>query len=408
NIRQVAEKMDFDCDGKRDIGFLEPPTTVSGNGTFVVLLSSKNYSTAAGQYMSIQLGKIGDIPLVGDFNNDCATDVAAYQPGGGQYYDDATNTDGYWRWCPTSTANPANTSCSIVGIVSFGDRDDVPLAGLTFNSSGSQYLTTFNPRTGVWRWRLVNASFPVLTPSKTLGVPGSIPLPGLYDNDSMTDLAVYEPSTGNFKLLRSETGWNTLILRPFGSKYVPQSGTASQRSGAVPLSGMTRQEWICPPGNPLCFFQPRRVFSLYFPQDGSWNTMWDPMSSSPTIDSCIFGNVAGDIPIPGLRYDSDFYSDMAVFRGDSYLSPARFYFKSSTPSSPNSCNGSGSSAYYNSMIARPRYQIFAVSDMTGDGKPDIMVIYPETMSVGVVKSPNFTLMQTYTMPSTITHRAHAL
>ncbi|MCL2825174.1 MAG: hypothetical protein FWD57_14385, partial [Polyangiaceae bacterium] len=169
HIRQVAEKMDFDCDGKRDIGFWEPPTTVSGNGTFVILLSSKNYSTAAGQYMSIQLGKIGDIPLVGDFNNDCATDVAVYQPGGGQNYDDATNIDGYWRWCPTSTANPANTSCSIVGIASFGDRDDVPLAGLTFNSSGSQYLTTFNPRTGIWRWRFVNASFPVLTVTKTLG-----------------------------------------------------------------------------------------------------------------------------------------------------------------------------------------------------------------------------------------------
>jgi len=408
NIRQVAEKMDFDCDGKRDIGFWEPPTTVNGTGRFVILLSSKNFSTTAGQYMNIQLGRIGDIPLVGDFNNDCATDVATYQPGGGQYYDDATNVDGYWRWCPTSTANPANTSCTVVGIAGFGDRDDVPLAGLTFNSSGSQYLTTFNPRTGVWRWRFVNASFPVLTVTKTLGVPGSIPLPGLYDNDTMTDLAVYEPSTGNFKLLNSGSSWNSPITRAFGPKYVPQSGTALQRSGAIPLSGMTRPEWICPPGGQLCISQPRRVFSLYFPEDRSWNTMWDPIAGS-TIDSCVFGIGAVDVPIPGLRINSDLYSDMAVFPTDSHLSPAKLLFKNSTPSSPGACNGSFGLASYIGMGASPRYQIFAVSDMTGDGKPDVMAIYPETMTVRVLTSQSsFTQWQTYSLPSTITHRAHAL
>ena len=111
NFRQVAAKMDFDCDGKRDIGVWDPPTVLGGTGTFRIYLSTKNYSTTPGQFIKLDLGGIGDIPVVGEYTGDCAADVAVYQPGGGINRNDPMDTQGYWRWCPTNTSNPALTTC---------------------------------------------------------------------------------------------------------------------------------------------------------------------------------------------------------------------------------------------------------------------------------------------------------
>jgi len=385
NIRQVAEQMDFDGDGLRDIGIWEPPMVPGVKGTFKILLSTKNYSQASGQFMSVSLGKLGDIPLVADFDGDGVWDVGVFQPGGGSNYNNPTLTQGYWRWCQTNAANPVASNCTTSYTIAFGSRGDVPIAGLRFDSTTMGYLTMFTPATGQWSWTKANGSGPPYV--VTLGNSRSIPLPGLYDGDFMSDIAVYSPDTATFKLLRSQLNWSGVITRSFGSSFIPQkSGTSLQRAGAVPLSGMTRPYQVCMPiGNPVyCRYEPRRVFSLFYPHNGAgstatWNTMWDSINSS-TIDTCTYGNGALDIPIPGIRLNADLYSDMVVYRAEGNPLPGYFHYKNSTPSVPNSCTGTGQSVT-STNASRPRVRVFAVSDMTGDGKPELMRVYPETMTI---------------------------
>src|SRR5690606_13896605 len=106
--------IDFDEDTLRDIAYWIPPTSLGTKGTFKVLLSSKGFSTAAGQHLSVQFGQLGDVPVVGDYgcalgqpgcstgaHRDGKTDLAVYQPGGGFNRNDANETQGWWRWCPT-------------------------------------------------------------------------------------------------------------------------------------------------------------------------------------------------------------------------------------------------------------------------------------------------------------------
>ena len=406
NTRPVASEMDFDCDGKRDIAIWEPATP-STPWTFKVLLSSKNFSTVNGQYMSVPLGSLGDIPVIGEMSGDCAADIGVFQPGGGINRNDPTNTQGYWRWCATNASNPVGTTCTSPKVIAFGTREDVPLPDLRFDAGSTRHLTIFRPREGKWIW--ARASDGVVIGQKTLGAPGSIPLPGLYDGDELTDLAVYQPKVGNFGLLRSETNWATPLWRSFGSEYVPLvgAGTTAQRSGAIPLYGMTRTHSICS-GSPFyfCNYYPRQVFSLYYPEAGRWNTMWDPINSS-TIDKCVFGSGSVDLPIPGVRYNkllfTDLTADYAYYRGESYTTAGKLWFKKTTPLSPNSCSGA-SYAVSSAPANRPSVRMFAVSDLTGDGKPDIMVIDSESNVISWRTSEsNFTVIQSRSFGTILAH-----
>ena len=371
--RQVAEFMDFDRDGRRDIAVWLPPDASTPDGTFYIYLSSKNFSTANGKYMIVPLGKRGDIPLVADLSGDGISDVVVFQGGGGLNRDDPADSAGYWRWCPTNASNPVATTCSSPTVVQFGSRGDIPLAGLNFGPNTLRHLTIYRPQFGLWSWRSTTSSTAM---TKYLGGPNSVLLPGLYDLDDFTDPAVYEPKTGDFRLLRSEQAWNTVITRSFGSGYVPTNtlfGDFVARSGAIPLSGMVRNA-----GGSLR----RRAFSLYFPANGSWNTMWDPTAASPTIQSCALGNGAYDIPVPGLDANSDGYSDMFVLRPQPNPSLPFAYLRVSAPQSSNPCSGT-EYPWTTGSKNWGKIRLFVVSDLFGDGKPDLLDWDPETMEVNL-------------------------
>jgi len=73
--RQVAEHVDFDSDGLRDIAVWYPPSASGEKGEFRVYLSSTNWDITPGTFLSMHLGEFGDVPLVADFNSDGVTDV---------------------------------------------------------------------------------------------------------------------------------------------------------------------------------------------------------------------------------------------------------------------------------------------------------------------------------------------
>lgn len=222
--RPLASKLDFDGDGRRDIGVFIP----RGDGSrarFIVLLSSYGYSQSkppqspTKEYLEVELGSWGDIPVPADYNGDGRTDVAVFQPGGGLNRDDMNDTAGHWYWCPTASAAPSTTCTSANRVrFEFGRRDDIPVAGLDFGGDTKAAYTVFRQSDGTWYFR--QQSWPASPGYRSAKVSadfsGAVPLPGLYDCDAWSDLAAYEPLTAKFKLLRSEQNWavSKMTTRP--------------------------------------------------------------------------------------------------------------------------------------------------------------------------------------------------
>jgi len=386
--------MDFDKDGKRDIGVWYPPTKIGDDGEFKILLSTTGFSTGPDKNMSVRHGQAGDTPLVADFSGDGVTDVAVFQPGGGFNRKDPLDTQAYWRWCPTDASNPLGTSCASPVVMAFGERGDIPLPGLCFSTPCRPYLTIFRPRTGEWMWRLAIEGSAIVT--RKLGGPRSVLLPGLYDPDSLTDLAVFEPDTAEAKLLRSNDVWTTPIVRQFGSRFRAQStGSELNRSAPITLSGVTRRSYSGARTLGSDSFVPRRVFSLYLPQDGSWNTMWDPINSD-RVQTCYTDNGETDIPMPGLDENGDYVSDMAFLRAtsgsdDGYLHISSFSLSdlgSRQVGAPRKCP----------EVERildwlpwnwAKVRAFVVADMTGDGLKEILFFDPDEMVVAWLRSEDW-------------------
>ncbi len=370
NMRNVGYRMDFDGDGRRDFGWWLPPSTIFAQGTVVVLLSSKGFSQAAGQYLSTSFGWLGDHPVPTDMNGDGRADLAFFQPGGGYYRTDPNSTQAYWRWCPT--ASPAeSTNCSAtVNTVWWGQRGHIPLPGLDFDgSSSTPEVTTYDPHAATFHWNYTGGGW---YNWRVLGGVGAVPLPGLYDNDYKTDLATYDPQLARFTLRRSDQSWNTTLTRDFPSQYKPNGSgsTPADRASGIPMAGVNRpvvfEVW------PWNWFEPRRSFAVYYPADGSWANMWDPINSS-TISYCGLGAGYLDMPITNIDRDADMYTDIAFYRGDGYVSGGGWLQFQTRPA--GTC-GSGY-AVSTAILKRPRHRVFSVSDMTGDGKSDIVLVEPE-------------------------------
>lgn len=375
DIRSPDAKIDFDGDGRRDIGVWIPPANQYGFGRFIILLSSWGFSPF--YPIDVQFGKLGDVPVPADYDGDGRTDVAVFQPGNGVSRNDPLDATGYWRWCPTA-ATPTSTTCGHDGAspspIAWGYRDSVPQPGLDFDGVASTTdLVYYRPTNGEWGFYTLGVGYGF----RQLGPAGSVPLPGLYDSDWKTDIATYTPSDATFRLLRSEQSWNTLINRPFDSKFIPQpTGTSIQRGMGLPMAGMFRPQWVC---NPICTYTvPRRSFSIWFPPDGTWTTLWNPVSSSTPDPSCQWGWGLVDVPLPGVDRNGDGYTDLAVFRAPDYSANAGVFMKASTV---GGCTGQQYPNIWYSSLKRPRTRSTVVADMTGDGLPELLFVQPDTMTV---------------------------
>ncbi len=391
--RPLASKLDFDGDGRRDIGAFIP----RGDGSrarFIVLLSSYGYSQSkppqspTKEYLEVELGSWGDIPVPADYNGDGRTDVAVFQPGGGLNRDDMNDTAGHWYWCPTASAAPSTTCTSANRVrFEFGRRDDIPVAGLDFGGDTKAAYTVFRQSDGTWYFR--QQSWPASPAYRSAKVSadfsGAVPLPGLYDCDELSDLAIYEPLTAKFKLLRSEQNWSVsqMTTRQFSTSFIPgTSGTVGQMAGVVPMAG---QHHIVACGDPcpvppFCWpsisFRPRLSASLFCPQAGTWNTIRDPVNAS-SVNSCNWGG-PGVVPVGGIDWNQDGLSDY-VYRYDYQASGAGsvFFMKAATVSG---CGGS-QTARWNAGIFGERTIVYSVSDMTGDGRSELLLVDPKSGEV---------------------------
>jgi hypothetical protein len=256
---------DYDGDGKTDLAYVR-------NGIWNIKKSSN------GQSQQVSWGLAGDIPVPGDFDGDGRADFVMFRLSEGQWYFH------YSSGVPDS-------------VVVFGQSGDIPVSG-DFNADGRADLGLFRPGASA-HW-YVKLSVPSVAsppgpayrtwfthelgdpPAATgyydysFGTAGDIPVPGDYDGDGVTDLAVFRPSTGVWHVSKSSS--------KFTANLTAQWGTSTD----VPVSGDFDGD-------------AKTDFAIFRPGDGTW---WITFSSGKDMcgnnatTATHYWGVSGDIPIP--------------------------------------------------------------------------------------------------------------
>lgn len=363
-------ELDVDGDGKRDIGFYEPPISFATTGKFTIFKSS-------GGQLIANFGKLGDMPAFADYDGDGKTDVAVWR-NNGPNGDDPTSSNAYFIYCASSV----NATCSSAAPVSllYGSRGDVPLPGSKFGGVGPE-MSYYRPSESKVYWRQINfgVPFPPLGGSFSIGSGnkeglGLETLVGYFDGDKKTDIATYDAKTGIFVLARSSQSWTT-VQRTFPSSVVV-TGTSSaeyDRGRSILMRHAYRKGPICTGRD--CSIARKHVAQVWDSHIGEFHTFWNAADSS-TMTSCSWG-FKDDIPLSGyVDTDSDGFGDFAVYRPNTQ----DFYIRPATCTGSQSINWPGLSAH---KVAVP-----ILVDSDGDGKDEFFIIDGHTKNYNSFSSMN--------------------
>ncbi len=388
---QPSDKLDFDGDGYRDIAWWTPPSP-NNTSTWEILESTKGYDPAQ-KIVVTGFGDLGDIPVPADYNGDGLTDIAVYRPGGDPF---SQVDQSYWYICNNLDCNQQ------MAPVPFGLREDVPLPGLDFDGNPSTgEVAVFRPSEGRWVWTQVYPNLWANYTSKYVGASGSVPLPGLYDLDNATDLVAYLPQYALFEMLLSGDGWTQAAMQQFpndcvATDYVGASNSA--RAGCVPVRGMIHHiySYTTPPPFQLNIFVPRLALSVWDPNAATWITNWNPTAGPSEPTSCVLGT-SGETPVGGLGspWSNQWVegrSRYTTLLGQVWEGGGVFRFRDAP------CGNAWNQA---APVVSPETMVFSVRDMTGDRKPEMWVVDPNTMQARILRSEDDYTVEASFSPVTV-------
>ncbi|MRR57524.1 MAG: copper oxidase, partial [Deltaproteobacteria bacterium] len=154
-----------------------------------------------------------------------------------------------------------------------------PRFNADFDGDGRTDIAVFQPGTGNWE---IRPSYNQTPYSLNYGTSGDLLVPGDYDGDGRSDLAVFRPSVGIWYIRNSATATQTIV--PYGT------------IGDIPVPGDYDSDG-------------KTDIAIWRPVDGFWHII---NSATGTHSSLQWGTI-GDVPVPG-DYNSDGKTDNAVFR----------------------------------------------------------------------------------------------
>jgi uncharacterized repeat protein (TIGR03803 family) len=307
---------DYDGDGKTDLAVFRPST-----GQWFIAFSSSNYTTSA----TYGWGQRGDVPAPGDYDGDGKADLVVFRPSTGQWF-----------------IAFSNSNYATFQVYTFGQTGDVPVPG-DYDGDHKTDVAVFRPANGSW-FILTSGSGYTTYIAKAWGVSGDIPVPADYDGDGKIDIAVFQPSTGQWFIALSSTGYATFATYVLGtSTDIPvyaalalklASVTDTTRASDFDGDRKTDVAVFRPSTGQWFLNRSSTGFSLSVwgvstdilvpgDYDGDGKTdlaVFRPSTSEWFINRTTTGftgpivwGASTDIPVPG-DYDGDGKTDVAVFR----------------------------------------------------------------------------------------------
>jgi PKD repeat protein len=246
------------------IGVFRPSThsfylDANGNGAWNGAVIDRAYN----------FGISTDLPISGDWNNDGITEIGVFRPSTQSFYLDF-NGNGIWNGTTIDRA------------YKFGISTDLPVSG-DWNNDGITKIGVFRPSTqsfyldfngnGTWDGALIDRAY-------KFGISTDLPVSGDWNNDGITKIGVFRPSTQSFYLDFNGNGtWDgALIDRAY------KFGISTD----LPVSGDWNNDGITEIG----VFRPStQSFYLDFNGNGIWN--------GTAIDRAYNFGLTGDKPVSG-------------------------------------------------------------------------------------------------------------
>jgi hypothetical protein len=144
---------------------------------------------------TINFGSPGDLPIVGDWNNDGIDTPGVYRPSTGQFF--LTNS--------TATTPPVDITAI------FGVAEDLPVAG-DWNGDGFDSVGVFRPSAGQFFLTDDNVLTPSIDQNFFFGIAGDLPTAGDWNGNGIDTVGVWRTATTEFFLTNDNVNISNVFL----------------------------------------------------------------------------------------------------------------------------------------------------------------------------------------------------